>query len=372
MAKAVDLNTTHQGISKRLEDFELFGPNLLADVPFEFGFSFSGNNRAIQKSDIEALKQSLVENYNLIEYVKEGPNCDFVLFGTTDAHKEIIRQGYDNTDKEKLKSKKRTILIVGSIGVLFIIMILANGNDFEGTFLLFFQISTLIISSVIYIILHNRDLKKDKQTDVLANYHLGKYLTTNLFRPEVFVLPLLLLIGYLCQYITSFNIAEWALQCSYGNELQLRSTFTASFVQSNEINLIITMLVATLISAYILKIIKLQYLLIVFIISATIGNLAYNFLGTDLMFGAVAGIAGLLGYLFLGQLRFEKKRKFIISIIWIIASIFWLAILLYFEQWREYSQYLISFWCGAILGLIIPIINIKRFELSKSKDDDTN
>lgn len=358
--------------TRKLEDFELFGPNLIEGLTFDFGFTFRGNNRAIQKADKEALQQSIVENFKSIEFIKEGPDCDFVLFGSKPEHDEVIRQGLEKEEEEELKKKKWTLISAASFGTILFVGILASGGDFSGSLNLFFYVGVMIIGSTAFIIRKKIESKKTESIDRLGQFKRSKELYKGLINPLIFFIPIVLLVVYLFQFNANFRMADWGVECLSNNNLQWRAIFTATFVQSNLILLVISILICTGISAVFLKMIKLQYLLLVFIVTAVTGNLVYNLIGSELLYGAGTGISGIWAAYLVCSERVSNSNYVFLFTYWIIITLILLAVLIYFSEWQEYLQYVISFWVGAVLGLFTPMSSSRENNPLTESNEEAN
>ncbi len=251
--------------------------------------------------------------------------------------------------------KNKTILItVVGIGLFFLTFILINDRDFGGTFGLFFQLSVYALVYGAFIIRKKIGSKKGISPNKLDQYKRFQFVRAESLQLAAFVIPILLVAVYLFQYNVNFRITDWAVQCTYGNDLQLRSIFTANFVQTNEFILIISVLGLAFVSTLFLINKKPLHLFLVFIITGVLGYFIYNIVGTDLSFGAEVGIVGVFGAMLISYLNPEKRAVLFSIIFWGVLTTLWVTCLLYLDEWREYIHFIASFWIGVILGIVLP------------------
>ena len=120
----------------------------------------------------------MIENFNSIEFIKEGPNCEFVLFGSKPDHDEVIRQGLEKAEEGKLKEAKYALGGVSLIGLLVLIGVLANDMEFKFSFGLLLPIMSNVFINGAFIIRKRVDLKKGITTNKLDQYKRTQPLRT--------------------------------------------------------------------------------------------------------------------------------------------------------------------------------------------------
>lgn len=341
---------------KKLEDFELFPPNLLHGVPFEYGFVYRENNRAIQKADAAALRKSMIENYMSISYVKEGPDCDFMPFGTEKWHQEIIVEGIKAAEKDEIKKKKYTLIAIGGFLVFFSLIGFFSDLDVEASVPLFFNLLIAFIATAGFFVRKRFVADDTEPTKKMHKIIQRESFTKNSIKPVAFFLPVIFLLCYLIQTAGNYDFSNWIVDCSVQHEMCVLPLLTASFFHSNWLFLVLSVCLSYFLTALLLERMKFTFIILTFIVASMAANLTYYYLGTDVMYGAISGIIGLWAA-FLGSFARENKRETIFQLsYWIVITIVCVLLFNYsanLNDWHEFTQYIISFWSGIIIGLIL-------------------